>query len=282
MAIEPFGLPDPFKDLETWSRAHPVVTKAHYYLKEIDVDFDVDGQLGAIRQLINRNRGAEAELSKEYQRIAEDPSFNGDYVGDCLEGLAYESVFQDAAHSMAAVGMLAPFLETVFFQCFRGIGKHWLNGQNPVSGHDRWQATQTLMWDCHNVISKGRCRTDLVRGILQLADEIGLRSKLPTDIEPILTSLFAYRNKMFHFGFEWPLEERIAFQKRIEEEKWPPAWFSRATSADEPWIFYMSDEFIDLCLEATNQVLTAFGEFVRDGLHLGGATDSGKEDTNVQ
>ena len=32
----------------------------------------------------------------------------------------HQSVFQDAAHSMAAVGMLAPFVESLFKQAFPG------------------------------------------------------------------------------------------------------------------------------------------------------------------
>src|SRR5207248_2198413 len=76
----------------------------------------------------------------------------------------------------------------------------------------------------------------------------------------------AYRNKMFHLGFEWPMEERLSFEKAIADSKWTGGWFVKSTSGDSPWIFYMSKEFITHCLATIDKVLDAFGEFVRDVL----------------
>lgn len=266
MDAKSIEMPDVFKDIETWTKQHPNVVNVHWYLANIDVDIDLDGQVRAIRQLIERNRAIEAELIKKYRRIADDPNTSGDQVGDHLEGLAHTSVFQDAAHSMAAVGMLAPFLETVFYQCFRGIGNKWTAMQFPAGGHERWRSAHAFQWDCHFVIAKGGYRKDIVSGILQLAEAIGLQSQLPKDIELTLSALIAYRNKMFHCGFEWPPEERGKFQSQIDKSKWPATWFMTATSGGDPWIYYMSDEFIDHCMKTIDNVITAFGEFARDNL----------------
>jgi hypothetical protein len=65
---------------------------------------------------------------------------------------------------------------------------------------------------------------------------------------------------MFHNGLEWPLDERI------RSKGWPSDWFSTATSADEPWIFYLSEQYIEHCLEMIEQVLDAVGAFNRDDL----------------
>lgn len=240
------------------------------FIHLLALDFDFDGQLAAIRGLLERNRESERALAKAIDEAADAARqstgiWHERSVDDHIS-LLHASVYQDAAHSMAATGMLAPFLETVFTQCFRGIGSKRESAATPGLQHARWQGVQEIQWNCHNFIEKGRVRTDLVQGILQLADAIGFRPRLPSDIDKVLSALFSYRNKMFHFGFEWPVEERTAFKKRLDDDTWPITWFSSATSGSEPWVFYLTDVFIDHCLETTDCVLTAFGEFIRHEL----------------
>ena len=241
-------------------------------LTKIGLNVNTGSQLKAIRDLLHRNRAADADLNEQITRAEKTAASENDLANviasDQAVSLMHESVFQGAAHSMAAAGMLAPFLETIFFQCFRGIGSNWAAVQTLNCRHERWQSAHAIQWDCHNVIVKGRSRTDLVQGILQLADTIGLLPLLPATIEETLSALYAYRNKMFHHGFEWPPEERAAFQKRIDESKWPSTWFERATVNREPWIFYMSDVFIEHGLNTADEVLMAFAEFVCD--HMAG------------
>ena len=64
-----------------------------------------------------------------------------------------------------------------------------------------------------------------MNGILQLLDAIDMADHMPDDLRPMLSALFEYRNKMFHLGLEWPLEERQRFDKRLS--KWPREWFSK-------------------------------------------------------
>ena len=62
---------------------------------------------------------------------------------------------------------------------------------------------------------------------------------------------------MFHCGFEWPVDERTSFQKRIVASGWPLQWFAQAEIGGEPWVYYMTQEFIDHCLKTMNRVMSA-------------------------
>ena len=92
---------------------------------------------------------------------------------------------------------------------------------------------------------------------MQLAEAVGLTAHLPDDPRPTLQALFECRNKMFHCGFEWPTVERERFQKRTAD--WPSDWFATATSDHKPWIFYMTDTYINHCLTTIDSVLGGVG-----------------------
>jgi hypothetical protein len=241
------------------------------YIYALEVDFDVDAQLMAIGGLLHRNRNADQSVRDEIKRIEEHARHLKDVeeaewaAADWVDQLVH-STYQDAAHSMSAVGMLAPLVETVFYQCFQSIGKRFYPATHPHKTHDRWHATHGLQWDCHFVVAHGRTHKDIVKGIFQLSDAVGLTPRFPADLKAVLSALFAYRNSMFHHGFEWPVEERERFAKRIESEGWPADWFSVATSNGKPWMFSLSDKFIRHCNKTIEQVLQAIGGFVRDEL----------------
>lgn len=80
---------------------------------------DYEAQLLAIRNLLLSHRDAEeAELIRlrEIEELGESQSSQrlaDDWV-DQLHGMVY----QDAAHSMAAIGLLAPFIESLFVHFF--------------------------------------------------------------------------------------------------------------------------------------------------------------------
>lgn len=240
------------------------------HLFYLGLNLDVDAQLVAIQHLLYRNQTADEGLVREIREIEEHAKtvsgrLNDRAVDEWMSRL-HASVYQDAAHSMAAVGMLAPLMESIFCQCFQGIGAKFFPSVGPVTSHDRWIAAHTAQWNCRFVIQNGQMRTDLVKGIEQLADALGMSQRLPQDLRKTLSALFAYRNKMFHLGFEWPLAERRAFAARITTEGWPTDWFSQASHGDEPWIFYMSSVFIDHLLATIDGVLDGFAIYVRDDL----------------
>ena len=240
------------------------------YILALDMDFNIDAQLMAIRGLLHRNRKEDQKIKNEIEQIEEHArrlkGIHAEWAIDDWADRIHHSAYQDAAHSMSALGMLAPLIETVFYQCFRGIGKRFYPPNYLSNEHERWKATHAIQWDCHMFVSGNRVEEDIVRGIIQLADAVGLASKLPSDLKLTLLALFGYRNKMFHCGLEWPVEERDRFAKRMCDEGWPSDWFIQSTTDDKPWIFYLSDKFIEHCMSTVEQVLNAIGAFVRDKL----------------
>lgn len=118
----------------------------------------------------------------------------------------YAMVYQGAAHSMAALGMIAPLFESMFYHAFQGIRKwHYRDARH--SGGSRKGAITDVeqLWDCrllHNSATR-KLEKKLVLGIYQLAEAVGLTPYLPNDLHITLGALFSYRNKMFHNGLEW-------------------------------------------------------------------------------
>lgn len=106
-------------------------------------------------------------------------------------------------------------------------------------------------WDC-SYVSSSPNRKHLVGGIMELADAVGLARDLPRELRKTLSALFAYRNQMFHLGFEWPESQRMAFERRIKEEDWRD-WFSQSTDDRKPWIFYLNDGFVSHCLNTVER-----------------------------
>ena len=99
---------------------------------------------------------------------------------------------------------------------------------------------------------------------MQLIDAVEMTNYMPDDLRVTLSALFAYRNKMFHGGFEWPLEERQRFARQLSRSGWPEDWFSTAMSGGKPWIFYMSPIFVTHCLDRMEQVIEGIGKFYKE------------------
>lgn len=205
----------------------------HFPLEESNYD----AQLVAINGLLDRQERADQELSgriRDADEVARRTKgrANEDATDVWVE-LAEMSCYQAAAHSMAAVGMIAPLIESAFRAAFHSLGHELPQG-------------------------------NLVNNIVKRAEEVGMKAYLPADLEPTLSALFAYRNKMFHGGFEWSLEELQRFETLLDENRWRPDWFSRATVDDEPWMFYMTASFVDHCLEMAEQVIKGIAQFGLD------------------
>jgi hypothetical protein len=240
------------------------------YLWCLELDFDPDAQLSAIQALVKQHRAAAAKIDHELRRLeAHAKQLAGarsEAASDALTDSMHYSVYQAAAHSMAAVGMLAPLTETIFVEAFRAIGKRFLSPSEINPQHIRWRLHQNAVWDCHFVIETTRREKHLVHGIVQLADAISLQRYLPEDLQKTLSLLFEYRNKMFHHGFEWPLEVRNAFANRVAAGGWETSWVSAAWSGDDPWVFFLTDVFIDHCVATVNESLDSIARFLRDDL----------------
>src|SRR5260370_3764042 len=86
-----------------------------------------DAQLTTIRFLLHRLRKHDKELDEEIRRLHEYEGPHQEQAVDEWADLVHDSVYQGAAHSMAAVGMLAPFLKSIFFRSFATIPSHLFN-----------------------------------------------------------------------------------------------------------------------------------------------------------
>ena len=232
---------------------------------------DLEAQLLAITGMLFRNQQEDEALAAKIKQLDEDVrayargnAMYRVYLEDQWIDALHGSGFQDAAHSMAAVGMLAPFIESLFVSIF-GVLREYEQSDNVASCNEpRINASQNEFWDPRFVFNRGGRSRGIVAGIEQLAGTTGLSEYLPSGYVKMLSALFKYRHKMFHLGFEWPMPERIKFDNHVQTGKWPAEWFRKATRDDRPWIFYMSDEFITHCLNTIDAVLEGVGAYFRE------------------
>jgi hypothetical protein len=231
---------------------------AHFYFD----DYDLDAQLVAIRAALALARAAEAKRTEEIEALTRHAEETGsNHLADARADELNASVYDDAARSAAAVGMLAPFLENLFVGIFRGIGKMGKDVLGHETRSDRSLRAIGLFWDPHLYYAKDEIREDLPAGIMQLAEAAALLPFFPADLKPALDALFGYRNMMLHNGFEWPPEKRASFGNRVKQ--WPSDWFGCATTNHKPWVWYMTDKFIERVLTLIDQVLEATGQHTR-------------------
>ena len=92
-------------------------------------DLDYEAQLVAITDVLRRHGEVDTRTIaqiKELEDFARKSSGlrNEQAVNDWVE-LLNRSIYQDAAHSMAALGMLGPLIESLFYQAFQGIRAHY-------------------------------------------------------------------------------------------------------------------------------------------------------------
>ena len=116
-------------------------------------ELDYDAQLLAIRSLLFRQERADQELSDRIGKVGKVARQTSGIASDCAVDewvdLAHSSCYQDAAHSMAAVGMIAPFIESIFQHASPGI-----------------------------LDKKTRGRRSMVKKIMRLVDKVNIRNCL--------------------------------------------------------------------------------------------------------
>ena len=86
---------------------------------------------------------------------------------------------------------------------------------------------------------------------------LGLAPHLPADLKQVLEALLGYRNQILHNCLEWPVERRAKFSNQVS--RWPEGWFSKAESNHKPWVWYMSEAFIQRVLVFIDEVLSRNG-----------------------
>ena len=228
-------------------------------------EFKYVNQLQAIQDLLDRHqelataRGAEID-----ELIARDefPSYiHADMHNDTVTDRVIQSSYEDSVHSMAAVALIAPFIESMFSHTFRNIGELLSSEKAVPIEHERWQRASKDTWDCRYVWTKGGRQKNIVNGIIQMAEATKMTEYLPDDLQPTLEAIFAYRNKMFHCGLEWPLEERKKFEKQIADREWKKDWFLISYTNHQPWCYYMSPSFVEHSISTCENIVRGIGRF---------------------
>jgi hypothetical protein len=221
-------------------------------------EIDYPAQLRAIRDLLDHHAAEERIVTDRIQRISTTKPMRQQFVDEAVAEM-HASVYQDAAHSMAAVGMLAPLTETIFRTAFLNIGARYDSLPGWTSKHPRLQRPGKTRWDCGLVLRNDKWVNGIVEGVRELSDALELTQALPPDFWLRFEALIAYRNKMFHHGFEWPEKVRDKFWSQVEVSR----FFTAATTGGRPWIVYMSAAFTREVLVDIERVLTVIGALAK-------------------
>lgn len=193
----------------------------------------------------------------------------------------YTAPYVKAAHSLAAVAMLASLYETVFCRAFKKIHEHF--GETKPADHERrskiknkWKTNpknkdrRESPWNCKCYWDneEGTTKWNIAKGIHQLAEAINLFPNSQETLAVTLEVLFRYRNAMAHKGIEWPVDERNKFMKDIpnaEFKKWfatEPLPCDKVRKEDvPPCLFYMTDEFIKHCITTLEACISGIGAY---------------------
>lgn len=159
---------------------------------------------------------------------------------------------------MAAVGMLAPFTESLFVAIFEALKTR----TEIKSDHARCALKSSKRWKPQFYVESGNEMRGFAFGAVQLSDAIDLLSFLPRDLDTSLSALNKYRNNMFHNGFEWPEATIKKFDK--ERSDWPGNWFDLARHNDDPWLFYMTPEFCAHCVALIDGIIDGTGRYLKE------------------
>ena len=225
---------------------------------------DLESQLIAIKVHLQRNKEFEKVTVEQIEAFEEEVRATIDggqefkkYIETRKADAMCVSKFLDATRSMSATSLLAPFVESLFVSIFIGIRKlAWEENYNDP----RKMAMQEQYWNPRVIIRNRGANRDIVKGIVELAESTNLHSHLPKKYEQKLEALFLYRNNMFHYGLEWPLDIHANFAKK--NSNWPKEWFIQSEDGDEPIVFYISEEFIAQCLNMVDNVLIGVGLYL--------------------
>lgn len=256
----------------------------HDYLFRLINTIDWDAQLEAVRVLFRRHREWSDAVSANIARLKEEAeTYRGphhDQIVDEHVDAMFRSTYSDGVINLSAMGVIVPMIETVFSQSFHSLGaKYAVTGLTPPD-HERWRRAgeDANRWNCQWRFGRRGPKQDITVGLPQLSEAAGLTPFLPEGMMDWIVALLTYRNRMFHGGLEWSIEQRDQFEKLIEERGWD-RYFTSARSSDRPWIFYLRDEIMDDMPNQMGALLDGFGRFARSLPHElvsaegGGAAD---------
>jgi hypothetical protein len=90
---------------------------------------------------LGASRAFDEEIARLEEHARRVTGVENEWVVEEWSDRMHRSAYLGAAHSMAAVGMLAPLLETLFHQSFKRIGAQFFLTSLPATGHLRWAAS---------------------------------------------------------------------------------------------------------------------------------------------
>ena len=198
-------------------------------------DFDYASQLQAARDLLTHNVQADVALADDIRDaegwVSQSSGDENDFAVDHTVELIFRSIYQRVAHSMAAVGVITPFIEAVFKDAIQRAGEELPRG-------------------------------DFARNLQKIINRVGMDSYLPDKLAITTNALFRYRNELFHWGFEWPPHVRRNFEEAMNS--WSSDWFEVANLNVQFPVFIMSPMFIEHCLQMAHDVTAGLQEFLID------------------
>lgn len=230
----------------------------HAISKCID-GIDYGTQLSAIKEFLTHSTAYFSAKDTE-TKDAEEKCNGSDGSVEHVVGLYQESIYWDSAFSMAAIGQIAPYIESLFTAFFA----KYANFFQPDKSHSRFTIARVQSFDPHYYFDDKSSRKDLTAGIIQLSDAIAISTKMPKFFKETITCVFAYRNKMFHNGLEWSKSESAKFSSFLKEKRIPAKWFDVATSGGSPWCYFMTNEFITHLLSFSDKILQILCEILDD------------------
>ncbi len=244
------------------------------YIYTLIDNVEWDSQLRAISLVISRNKKAREDFSAYIKQNEEEvKAYNGPhhnhYVDEHVD-LLHETVYRDAAESMAAIGMIAPMVESILCQSLAALGRMYQEKKMSPPAHARWtradrtNCTPEDRWNCQiKITNKNDVSYNIFDGFPQLAEACGLNRYLSADFMTWFKAMFSYRNYMFHGGFEWSVSNRQKFANLIEREGWQK-FFTCSTSGGVPWIYYLTNETIEDMPDWVGRILDELGQFAKD------------------
>lgn len=235
--------------------------------KENTEGCDIQSQLSAIRTLLENLKRLEISDAEGLRRREAQASLltgqAGDHADEHINDLYHQSVYDDAARSMAAASLLVPFIEMLFSRLFSDNDLKNKFQKSIIKNHIRLNLGSKKFWDCKEFYRNANKPGGIAKGIPQLCEAVGLDKYMPQDFKIVIEILFLYRNNNFHNGFEWPSQTRLKFTQEIQSLNCNLSWFQMSKYGNNSWIFYLSQDFIDYLLDFIELILCGVGAYVR-------------------
>lgn len=239
------------------------------YLYTLVNTIDWQSQLHAVRLMISRNREVGEAFSKAIEKEGEEvKAYRGPHHEHWVDrhvDMIHDSVYRDAAESMAAIGMIAPLVESTLGQSLAALGDMYDRKNISPGGHKRWKRAEDhpARWNCQFYFNdKKQASNNIILGLPQLVAACGLNKFLSKEFATWFEAMFTYRNFMFHGGFEWSLDRREFFETQVKNKAWS-RFFSCSTTNGRPWIYYIEKAAIDALPTMVEDMLDSLGRFAK-------------------